>query len=46
MNGNGGTKMACISSIVSENRLRFTDKDFNLDLSYITKRIIAMGFPA
>ena len=26
--------------------MRFTNSDFNLDLAYITKRVIAMGFPA
>lgn len=25
--------------------MRYKDKDFNLDLSYITRRIIAMGYP-
>ena len=25
---------------------RFKDKDFNLDLTYITDRIVAMSFPA
>jgi phosphatidylinositol-3,4,5-trisphosphate 3-phosphatase/dual-specificity protein phosphatase PTEN len=32
--------------LVSQNRIRFTNSDFNLDLAYITKRVIAMGFPA
>lgn len=31
--------------MVSKNRLRYKDGDFNLDLSYITKRVIAMGYP-
>lgn len=32
--------------MVSQNRLRYEDEQFNLDLAYITKRVIAMGFPA
>jgi len=31
--------------LVSRNRLRYKDGDFNLDLSYITSRVIAMGYP-
>jgi phosphatidylinositol-3,4,5-trisphosphate 3-phosphatase/dual-specificity protein phosphatase PTEN len=30
---------------VSRNRLRYKDCEFNLDLSYITRRVIAMGYP-
>jgi phosphatidylinositol-3,4,5-trisphosphate 3-phosphatase/dual-specificity protein phosphatase PTEN len=40
------TKSACIRSLVSENRVRYKDEDFNLDLAYITPRLIAMGFPS
>lgn len=36
----------CIRSCVSESRIRFIDEDFNLDLTFITKRVIAMGYPA
>ena len=35
-----------VKSMVSKNRIRYKDGDFNLDLSYITKRVIAMGYPA
>ena len=40
-----GEKVEFLKSIVSKNRLRYKDGDFNLDLSYITKRVIAMGYP-
>lgn len=35
-----------IKTMVSKNKKRFEDGEFNLDLSYITDRIIAMGYPA
>ena len=35
-----------IRKMVSGQRNRFTDEDYNLDLTYITPRIIAMSFPA
>lgn len=35
-----------IRKMVSGQRNRFTDEEYNLDLTYITPRIIAMSFPA
>ena len=38
--------MNYIRTIVSGKKKRFVDENYNLDLSYITPRVIAMAFPA
>ena len=38
--------MNTLRQLVSGNRRRFKDKEYNLDLTYITPQIIAMSFPA
>jgi len=38
--------MDWIRKIVSGHRRRFEDEQYNLDITYITKRVLAMSFPA
>lgn len=38
--------MSFIQKKVSGDKKRFIENDYNLDLSYITPRLIAMAFPA
>jgi phosphatidylinositol-3,4,5-trisphosphate 3-phosphatase/dual-specificity protein phosphatase PTEN len=35
-----------IRKIASKKKRRFESEGFNLDLSYVTERVIAMGYPA
>ena len=37
---------SCIRGLVSKKKKRYSENGFNLDLSYITERIIAMGYPS
>lgn len=38
--------MSFVRKLVSKKKKRFTEDGFDLDLAYITKRIVAMGFPS
>ncbi|QDZ21055.1 tensin phosphatase [Chloropicon primus] len=42
--GNALTRFA--RSLVSQKKRRYKDSEYDLDLSYITENVIAMGFPA
>ena len=39
-------KANIIKRLVSKQKRRFQDSDFDLDMSYITEKVIAMGFPS
>ena len=39
-------KASCLKRKVSKNKIRFQNKNYDLDMTYITGRIIAMGFPS
>lgn len=45
-NPNKKASKSFIKTCVSRKKKRFTNDKFDLDLAYITKRIIAMGFPS
>lgn len=38
--------MDWLRKIVSGNRRRYEDKKYDLDITYITNRVVAMSFPA
>lgn len=38
--------MALLRSLVSKKKKRFVEDGFDLDLTYITPRIVALGFPS
>lgn len=39
-------KANCCKRLVSKNKIRFENEYFDLDLVYITERVIAMGYPS
>jgi protein-tyrosine phosphatase len=39
-------KAWCLKRLVSKKKRRFENEMFDLDMTYITKRVIAMGYPA
>ena len=39
-------KANCLKRLVSKKKRRLENEFFDIDLSYITKRVIAMGFPS
>jgi len=39
-------KAWCLKRLVSKKKRRFENENFDLDMAYVTKRVIAMGYPA
>lgn len=39
-------KAWCLKRLVSKKKRRFENEHFDLDMAYVTKRVIAMGYPA
>lgn len=39
-------KANCLKRLVSKKKKRFQNEKFDLDLAYVTKRVIAMGYPS
>lgn len=39
-------KACCLKRLVSKKKRRFENEFFDLDMAYVTKRVIAMGYPA
>ena len=40
------SKAFCLKRLVSKKKRRYEDKEFDLDMTYVTNRVIAMGFPS
>lgn len=38
--------MNFLRELVSQDKIRYIDEEYNLDLTYITPRVIAMAYPA
>ena len=38
--------MSLVRRLVSQDKIRYNDTEYDIDLAYITQNIIAMGFPA
>jgi len=39
-------KAFCLKRLVSKKKRRFEEKEFDLDMTYVTRRVIAMGYPS
>ena len=44
--GNKFSKAFCLKRLVSKKKRRYEENEFDLDMTYVTKRVIAMGFPS